>query len=161
MSVNVPIGKGIGKTSNELKFPNLKVSQPEPKNPEKDALSSFEFIRSLNDTGKTIVNTGENIGATNQDLATITVPNGSTFYLLTARVGHTTTSDDELQIDGVTVEFLDVNAQALEFISKPSVLGGSTIAINCVSAAGRNTATLFGYLENSPTPGSRGTISIV
>ncbi len=123
--------------------------------------NDIEFFQRLNDTGKTIVNTGENIGATNQDLATITVPQGKTFYLLRARVGHTTTSDDELQIDGVTIEFLDVNAQALEFISRPSVRAGSVIAINCVSAAGRNTATLWGYLENTPTESSRGSVTIV
>ena len=164
MSVNVPIGRGIAKTSTELKFPNIKFSQPDsPKETQREATSEAEFLQLLADNGKITNNQLQLVGAADLD---VIIPNGSTFYLLEAHGGYTASGGTlrfRTVIDGtVTTEkaggatspaSVDVTIKGF------SLVGNGIDLVRLSNTAGTVNANIQGYLL--PTPSSRGGLKTI
>ena len=92
MSVNVPIGKGIVKTTTELKFPDIKLAQPEFTKESVDQTSNLEFNQKLLESGnfiRTVRRTLSDAGT----IDSITPPVGTTFYFLRALMENNSTMD--------------------------------------------------------------------
>ena len=167
MSVNVPIGKGIGKTSNELKFPNLKLSQPENIQKMPPTPNAQAFLKQLDDEGRFVIQQGSR--SSDGEVLSITPVSGQTFYLLGASCAGDDTGVQTkvftLSINGIDVETIKLgdgtgggnNKFAKFAIPTASIVGNgvNNIAIDVdVSSGGDAFATIYGY--NETTPSSRG-----
>ena len=163
MSVNVPIGKGIGKTTNQIKFPNLKTSQPEFKEKMPPTPNDQAFFKLLDDEGRFVLEEGSR--TTDGEVISITPPTGTTFYYMGASCANVLAGNQTalftLSINGVDKQTIRLGdgiggGPRYEKFSFPtaSVVGNgiNNIAIDVdTTQAANNFATIWGYNETTPT----------
>ncbi len=158
-NIKVPIGRGIIGQVQQEQF---------TKEPEKKATNDIEFRRILADQGKLFVNQGSS--ALSGDVVSVTIPNGSTFYLLKATVSITvngTSSDYVLSttIDGIVTTRNNGGGTGFQTIDLTvegfSIVGNGVNLIRVFNVTGNidSAATIEGYLEPSATTSSRGSTS--
>ena len=156
--IKVPIGRGIiGQVQQEFR-----------KQPESLATTDLQFRKDLADEGKLVNNFGSVTGS--NVVVQIIPPNGSTFYLLQA-TGISTSSGVRVimrlrkTINGiVSTEVSKNGTNPINFdlsLEGFSLVGNGIDSVDVFSATLLEDyeASIFGYLEPSPTVGSRGTTS--
>ena len=147
MSVQVPIGRGIGK------FPKLRFSQPEPQLTAQLAHSDLSFLQNLTEDLRLTINTGSITTA--NDIITITPDTGTTFYFLGGVIQNTDTIEGEFQIvnNGQVREIVLLQADEIYEIKLPldRLVGNmrDTFTITGNTALVSATASLFGWNENT------------
>ena len=151
MSVKVPIRTKKSRRSK-------KVDQP---------LSDLQFIKKLSDEGKLIIVNGSTTTGT-ADIVEFVVPQGKTFYFLDSSVTAANGGDCFLEITNPTF-LIDLQAfpavdTNIQFKIKCATIVGNgirSILIRMVGGANLlSSATIEGYLENSPTLSQMGSSKI-
>ena len=157
--IKVPIGKGTGKTPNELKFPNLKLSQPQEKfGVLQEIPSDRQFLKDLADQGRLVIEQGVESAGQPTTIISFIVPNGSTFYLIEANAQSlgNGAAEADLVSDGTVLETVGtVGANSMPFQTPIfSTIGNGIRTIEIIMtdnpAGGGVAATLTGYLVRSP-----------
>ena len=157
VNIKVPIGKGIVKTTNELKFPNLKRSQPDKEGFQAGTFPSIpsdkQFLKDIADQDRLVLEQGTIAGQ--GDLIVFTPPNGSTFYFIEAFCSNTGVGRNEynLIVEGTTIETIEQAAiSQIRFLTTIFKLigdGTRNVTIDRTDSSGSANCTLVGYLENS------------
>ena len=153
MSVNVPIGKGIGK------FPKIKRAQPDRESistsPTSQAVGDIQLFRKLAIQGRFISTSGSNNNV-GELLSTFTPPEGTTFFFLSATVSNPATNSGTVDIrtDGVVVDTITIAAADSQTSGIPMALlvgdGSKVFDIIITEATPVDmTSVMIGWTENT------------
>ena len=161
-NISVPIGKGTGKTLTELKFPDIPRAQPEFVKEIDKPISDLAFYKLKSDEGK--IRSGNGGANGNNTITMVTVPTGSTFYLLECTYSAASNGLIDLILDDGTF----LKRASVPSAGTPSgvfdVKGLTVVATDAdiiIQADSNNDPgiwrmNLTGYLENTPVTSSRG-----
>ena len=150
MSIQVPIGKGIGK------FPKLRFAQPEfEKKPFTEQINSdLQFLRQLSEDDRIIIQT--NVGTTSGDMITITPDTGTTFFFLGASVTNTdgaAIGEFQLTNNGIIRDWVQLAAGATHTFSLPidRLVGNmsNSFILEAITTNVNSLTSLYGWNENT------------